>query len=132
MPNLTDDQLLNLAHSFHDLAFAVGQVRLQALSAGARLSDPAMIQLKDLMLQLSDMASRFALASAQLTLNDAEKALDNIRASTGKANRALQNLKDIDKAISIGAAALALGAAVFTMDASSIATTAQELWKAAS
>ncbi len=132
MANLSDDQLLELAHIFHNLAFAVGQVRLDALNAGGRLSDPGMIQLNTLLLQLTDLASRFAVASAMVTLDNTEEALTTIRVSTGKADRALRKLKDIDKALAIGAAALALGAAVFTMNPGSIATTAQELWKAAS
>ena len=131
MPDVTADQMLDLAHSFHALAFAVGQVRLNALNVGARLSDPGMVELKEQLLSLTEMASRFALASATVTLDDTEKAIGTIQASTGRADAALQRLKDVDKAIAIGAAALALGAAVFSMNASSIAITAEELWQAA-
>ena len=132
MPNLSDAQLEDLAHSFHDLAFAVGQVRLDALSRGSTLTDPGMIYLKNLLLQLTDLASRFALQSAQVTLSDVDQALNVIRAATDKAGLTLQHLEDVEKGIAIGAAALALGAAIFTMDMNAIAVSAQGLWKVAS
>ena len=38
---LSDDQMQALAQSFHDIAVEIGQVRLNAITAGSKLTDPA-------------------------------------------------------------------------------------------
>jgi hypothetical protein len=43
---LSDDQMQALAQSFHDIAVEIGQVRLNAISAGSKLTDPAIVQLQ--------------------------------------------------------------------------------------
>ena len=40
---LTDDQMQALAQSFHDIAVEIGQVRLNAITAGSKLTDPGII-----------------------------------------------------------------------------------------
>src|ERR1700726_2716980 len=72
---LTDDQMKQLAQAFHDIAVAIGQVRLDAIKAGATLTDPRIVQLQGYVFSLMQTANNFALQGANLTLTNAEQAL---------------------------------------------------------
>jgi hypothetical protein len=43
---LNDDQMQQLAQFFHDISVEIGQVRLDAIKAGAALTDPGIVQLQ--------------------------------------------------------------------------------------
>jgi len=70
---LTDDQMQALAQSFHNIAFEVGQVRLDAIRAGSKLTDPPIVQLQGYVYSLMNTAANFALQAANLTLANADQ-----------------------------------------------------------
>jgi hypothetical protein len=129
---LTDDQMQALAQSFHDIAFEIAQVRLDAITAGHPLTEPAIVQLQGLVYSLLNSSSSLALQSANLTLANADEAVAEISVATRTADRALDKLKDIDKAINIGSSVIVLAMAISTKDMGQIAKAAQSVVTAAS
>ncbi|WP_260735637.1 hypothetical protein [Tunturiibacter lichenicola] len=124
---LTDDQMQALAQSFHDIAFEVGQVRLDAISAGSKLTDPAIVQLQGYVYSLMNTATSFALKAANLTLANADQAVSEITLATKAADDALDKLKDVDKAVQIASSVIVLAMAISTKDLGQIATAAKSV-----
>jgi hypothetical protein len=124
---LTDDQMQALAQSFHDIAFEVGQVRLDAISAGSKLTDPAIVQLQGYVYSLMNTATNFALKAANLTLANADQAVSEITLATKAADDALDKLKDVDKAVQIASSVIVLAMAISTKDLGQIATAAKSV-----
>jgi len=124
---LSDDQMQALAQSFHDIAFAIAQVRLDAITAGATLADPRIVQLQGLVFSLQNAASSFALQAANLTLANADQAVAEISAATQTADHALDKLKDIDKAVNIASSVIVLAMAITTKDMGQIANAAKSV-----
>ena len=124
---LTDDQMQALAQSFHDIAFEVGQVRLDAISAGSKLTDPAIVQLQGYVYSLMNTATNFALKAANLTLANADQAVSEITLATKAADDALDKLKDVDKAVQIASSVVVLAMAISTKDLGQIATAAKSV-----
>lgn len=124
---LSDDQMQALAQSFHDIAFAIAQVRLNAISAGAKLTDPQIVQLQGNVFSLQNAASSFALQAANLTLDNADQAVAEISAATQTADHALDKLKDIDKAVNIASSVIVLAMAITTKDMGQIANAAKSV-----
>ena len=120
-----------LAQSFHDIAFEIAQVRLNAISAGAKLTDPQIVQLQGNVFSLQNTASSFALQSANLTLDNADQAVAEISAATQTADHALDKLKDIDKAVNIASSVIVLAMAITTKDMGQIANAAKSVITAA-
>ena len=129
---LTDDQMQALAQSFHDIAFEIAQVRLDAITTGHPLTEPAIVQLQGLVYSLLNSSSSLALQSANLTLANADEAVAEISVATRTADRALDKLKDIDKAINIGSFVIVLAMAISTKDMGQIAKAARSVVTAAS
>jgi hypothetical protein len=121
---LSSAQMQAMAQSFHDIATAISQVRLDSLSNGSSLDDPHIVQLQGLVFSLLDKSSSFALQSANITLNQADKAVAEISTATKAANKALDKLKNIDKAINIGSSVIILAVAISTRDLGQIASAA--------
>jgi hypothetical protein len=113
-----------MAQSFHDIAVSMSKIRLDALTNGATLTDPHIVQLQGLVFSLLDKSSSFALQSANITLDEADKAAARIFDATGVANEALDKLKNIDKAINIGSSVIILAVAISTRDFGQIASAA--------
>lgn len=130
MPSISNDQLEAIAQSLSDIGAQAGHLRLQAIHAGTPASDAEMRQLYSLSLRLSDLASTFALEAAEVTLADATAAAAQVRSATDQANRALDRLKSIDKAISIASAVVTLATAVMTADPGQIAGAAKDVFTA--
>src|SRR5258707_15356308 len=86
---LSDDQMQNLAQSFHDIAVEIGQVRLNAITSGSKLTDPAIIQLQGYVFSLMNIAAGFAIQAANLTLANADQAINQISLATKAADHAL-------------------------------------------
>jgi hypothetical protein len=128
---LTDDQMQAMAQSFHDIAFAIGQVRLDAIASGSSLTDPGIVQLQGLVYSILNSSSSLALQAANLTLANADQAVAEISGATQKADHALDKLKDINKAINIGSSVIVLGMAISTKDVGQIANAAQNVIAAA-
>jgi len=128
---LTDDQMTALAQAFHDIAVEVGQVRLDAISAGSKLTDPAIVQLQGYVYSLMTIAGNFAVQAANLTLANAEQAVGEISLATQAADKALNKLQDIDKAVSIASSVIVLAMAISTKDMGQIASAAKDVVTAA-
>jgi hypothetical protein len=124
---LTDDQMRALAQSFHDIAFEVGQVRLDAIRAGSKLTDPPIVQLQGYVYSLMNTAANFALQAANLTLANADQAVNEISLATKAADAALARLEDVDKAVQIASSVIVLAMAISTKDLGQIAAAAKSV-----
>jgi hypothetical protein len=124
---LTDDQMQALAQSFHDIAFEVGQVRLDAIRAGSKLTDPSIVQLQGYVYSLLNTAASFALQAANLTLANADQAVSEISLATKAADAALNKLEDVDKAVQIASSVIVLAMAISTKDLGQIAAAAKSV-----
>jgi len=128
---LSDDQMQNLAQSFHDIAVEIGQVRLNAISSGSKLTDPAIVQLQGYVYSLMNVAAGFAMQAANLTLANADQAVNQISLATKAADRALDKLQSIDKAVNIASSVIVLAMAISTKDPGQIESAARSVAKAA-
>jgi hypothetical protein len=128
---LSDDQMQALAQSFHDIAVEIGQVRLDAISAGSKLTDPAIVQLQGYVYSLMMAAGNFAVQAANLTLANADQAVSEISLATQAADKALNKLQDIDKAVNIASSVIVLAMAISTKDMGQIAAAAKSVVTAA-
>jgi TolA-binding protein len=124
---LTDDQMQQLAQSFHDISVEIGQVRLDAIKAGATLTDPRIVQLQGYVFSLKNVSDNLAVQAANLTLQNADQLLNQISFATQTADHALDKLANIDKAVQIASAVIVLGAAITTHDPSQIANAAKSI-----
>jgi hypothetical protein len=128
---LSDDQMQALAQSFHDIAVEIGQVRLNAITAGSKLTDPAIVQLQGYVYSLMNIAAGFAMQDANLTLANADQAVNQISVATKAADHALDKLQKIDKAVNIASSAIVLAMAITTKDPGQIESAARSVAKAA-
>jgi hypothetical protein len=128
---LTDDQMQALAQAFHDIAVEVGQVRLDAITAGSQLTDPAIVQLQGYVYSLMTIAGNFAVQAANLTLANADQAVNEISLATQAADKALNKLQDIDKAVNIASSVIVLAMAISTKNMDQIASAAKGVVTAA-
>jgi hypothetical protein len=128
---LSDDQMQALAQSFHDIAVEIGQVRLNAITAGSKLTDPAIVQLQGYVYSLMNVATGFAMQDANITLANADQAVNQISVATKAADHALDKLQKIDKAVNIASSAIILAMAITTKDPGQIESAARSVAKAA-
>jgi hypothetical protein len=128
---LSDDQMQALAQSFHDIAVEIGQVRLNAITAGSKLTDPGIIQLQGYVYSLMNVAAGFAIQDANLTLANADQAVNQISVATKAADRALDKLQKIDKAVNIASSVIVLAMAISTKDPGQIEGASRSVVKAA-
>jgi hypothetical protein len=117
---LSDDQMQALAQSFHDIAVEIGQVRLSAIGAGSKLTDPGIVQLQGYVYSLMNIAAGFALQAANITLANADQAVNQISVATKAADKALARLQNIDKAVNIASSVIVLAMAISTKDPNQI------------
>jgi hypothetical protein len=120
-----------LAQSFHDIAVEIGQVRLNAITAGSKLTDPAIVQLQGYVYSLMNIAAGFAMQDANITLANADQAVNQISVATKAADHALDKLQKIDKAVNIASSAIILAMAITTKDPGQIESAARSVVKAA-
>ena len=128
---LSDDQMQALAQSFHDIAVEIGQVRLNAITAGGKLTDPAIVQLQGYVYSLMNVAAGFAIQDANIALANADQAVNQISAATKAADRALDKLQKADKAVNIASSAIILAIAITTKDPGQIESACRSVVKAA-
>ena len=128
---LSDDQMQALAQSFHDIAVEIGQVRLNAITAGSKLTDPAIVQLQGYVYSLMNIAAGFAMQDANITLANADQAVNQISVATKAADHALDKLQKIDKAVNIASSAIVLAMAITTKDPGQIESAARSVARAA-
>ena len=124
---LSDDQMQALAQSFHDIAVEVGQVRLSAIGAGSKLTDPGIVQLQGYVYSLMNVAAGFALQAANITLANADQAVNQISVATKAADKALANLQKIDKAVNIASSVIVLAMAISTKAPDQIAAASKSV-----
>lgn len=124
---LSDDQMQALAQSFHDIAVEIGQVRLNAIRVGSKLTDPGIVQLQGYVYSLMNAAAGFALQAANITLANADQAVKQISVATKTADKALAQLQDIDKAVKIASSVIVLAMAISTKDPDQIATASRSV-----
>jgi hypothetical protein len=117
---LSDDQMQALAQSFHDIAVEIGQVRLNAIRAGSMLTDPGIVQLQGYVYSLMNAAAGFALQAANMTLANAEQAVNQISVATKAADDALAKLHNVDKAVNIASSVIVLAMAISTKNPNQI------------
>jgi hypothetical protein len=117
---LSDDQMHALAQSFHDIAVEIGQVRLNAIRTGSKLTDPGIVQLQGYIFSLMNTASGFALQAANITLDNADQSVNQIALATKAADKALDKLQNIDKAINIASSVIVLAMAISTKNPTQI------------
>lgn len=108
MPPLSQDELKQIAAHFHDVGVSVGQVRLNAIHEGTPLHDPRIVHLLGLEWSLISTSSSFYAQAAQVTLVNADLAVQNVTEATTKANEAIETLKDINRALTIGSSVVVL------------------------
>jgi hypothetical protein len=128
---LSDDQMQALAQSFHDIAVEIGQVRLNAITAGSKLTDPAIVQLQGYVYSLMNIAAGFAMQDANIMLANADQAVNQIAVATKAADHALDKLQKVDKAVNIASSAIILAMAITTKDPGQIESAARSVAKAA-
>jgi hypothetical protein len=128
---LSDDQMQALAQSFHDIAVEVGQVRLDAITAGSKLTDPNIVQLQGNMFSLMNIAAGFAMQDANLTLDNADQAVNQISVATAAADKALNKLQNIDKAVNIASSVIVLAMAITTKNPTQIISASKSVLTAA-
>jgi len=128
---LSDDQMQALAQSFHDIAVEIGQVRLNAITAGSKLTDPAIVQLQGYVYSLMNIAAGFAMQDANITLANADQAVNQISVATKAADHALDKLQKVDKAVNIASSAIILAMAITTKDPGQIESAARSVVNAA-
>jgi hypothetical protein len=124
---LSDDQMQKLAQSFHDIAVEIGQVRLNGIAAGSKLTDPAIVQLQGYVYSLMNVATSFAIQDANITLANADQAVTQIALATKAADHALDRLQRIDKAVSIASSVIVLAMAISTKDPGQIESAAHSV-----
>jgi hypothetical protein len=113
---LSDDQMQALAQGFHDIAVEVGQVRLDAIAAGSKLTDPGIVQLQGYVYSLMNVAAGYAMQDANISLDNADQAINQISLATKAADKALEKLKAVDKAVNIASSVIVLALAISTKD----------------
>jgi alkylhydroperoxidase/carboxymuconolactone decarboxylase family protein YurZ len=128
---LSDDQMQDLAQSFHDIAVEIGQVRLNAIAAGSKLTDPAIVQLQGYVYSLMNIAASFAMQAANITLANVDQAVNQISLATKAADQALDKLQSIDKAVNIASSVIVLAMAISTKDPGQIESAARSVANAA-
>jgi hypothetical protein len=120
-----------MAQSFHDIAVEIGQVRLDAITGGSKLTDPGIMQLQGYVYSLMNVAAGFAIQDANLTLDNADQAINQISLATRAADKALNKLQDIDKAVNIASSVIVLAMAITTKDANQILSASKSVVTAA-
>jgi hypothetical protein len=128
---LSDDQMQALAQSFHDIAVEIGQVRLNAITAGSKLTDPLIVQLQGYVYSLMNTAAGFAVQAANITLANADQAVNQISVATKAADNALDKLQNIDKAVNIASSVIVLAMAISTKDPGQIVAASKSVLTAA-
>ena len=124
---LSNDQMQALAQSFHDIAVEIGQVRLNAIGAGSKLTDPGIVQLQGYVYSLMNAAAGFALQAANITLANADQAVNQISVATKAADKALSQLQNIDMAVKIASCVIVLAMAISTKDPNQIVTASRSV-----
>jgi hypothetical protein len=80
---------------------------------------------------LMNIAAGFAMQAANITLANADEAVNQISLATTAADQALNKLQSIDKAVNIASSVIVLAMAISTKDPGQIESAARSVAKAA-
>jgi hypothetical protein len=111
MPQLTAEQLTELGKTFLSFANAVDEYRMEnqgQLSAGQNKT------LKDLHKELCRYSDDFFASSTIALGSEVETSLQTVKEITKQIGATYNKLKNVQKAIDLAAAGVALGAAIFS------------------
>ena len=117
MSHLTSEEANRLANNFLALARSVGDYRF---ANWKDLSSKEKEQLGNLQDSLLDQGEKILAFSVSLKMEEVSESLNNIQIITGKIQRTMRKLEDIQKVINIAAAAVSLGTAILTKDVKAI------------
>jgi hypothetical protein len=118
MSKITAAQALQLAKDYNASANAVGDFRVRNWD---QLSAEDRLVLGNIGRTLLDHSQDLITYAVGKILDDTQASLNDIRKATADANQSIQSINDIKKVISIGAAVVALAAAIYTENPSGIA-----------
>ena len=125
--DLTPEQAHDLAETFHGLANVLAQYRI---ANAATLTNEEQFKLGNVQSQFLIYFNTFIVAGLQNAQNQLTPVLASLATQTQKAQKALKNIEDFDKALQIVTAAAVLGASIFSMDPAAIKTGVQGLIEA--
>lgn len=109
MATLTSEQSFALAQSFHDLSVVIGEYRFGNWDA---LAPSQRKRLEDLQFDLLNDSTKFNAISISGVLDELQKVLDDIEATTEKMGRAIKKIEAVGEVFRMAAAAVTLGAAI--------------------
>ena len=130
MPQLSDDELKQIATHFHDVGVSVGESRLKAIHQGTPLNDARIVRLLGLQWNLINTSSSFYVQAAQVTLANADVAEKSVTDATTQANEAIKTINDINKAITIGSSVAVLAPAIYSGDMKQVGAAVKGVWDA--
>jgi hypothetical protein len=116
-------QARDLAQQFHDLATAVGDFRFDHWD---ELAKSERDRLKDMQFMLLNNSTHFITELVGVILDDVQGDLEALQKVTANAEKALENIADVKKAIEIAAELVKLGAAVASENPAAITSAVQE------
>jgi mRNA-degrading endonuclease RelE of RelBE toxin-antitoxin system len=128
---LNDRQVLDIAQLVHDIAVQVGQIRLNLIREGARLTDPGIVQLQGYVYSLMTTAGNYALQVPNIALRDSDVAMSAITVALSKAASSLKKPTDLDWTIVLASGVIVLAMAISTRDIGQILNAAKSLSKTA-
>ena len=120
---IDSEQAFALAQQFHDLANAVGDFRFAHWDD---LTPTQRNKLKDFQLTLLNNSSHFVTEAIGIILDDTQGDLKALQGVTAKAQKALETIADVKKAIEVTASLVKLGAAIASENPAAITSAAQE------
>jgi hypothetical protein len=119
MSKITVAQALQLAKDYNESSNAIGDFRLKNWD---KLSAEERLVLGNTGRTLLDHSQDLITYAVGKILDDTQASLNDIRKATADANQTIKTIKEIKKVISIGAALVALAAAIYTENPSGIAS----------
>lgn len=126
MTPLTEDQVSDLANRFLALAQAIGDFRFRHWDG--MTSDQRMLLARQ-HLAILNYSEDFLAQSAVLVMKDVSESLSTIDELTGRIQRTLAGLANIEKGISLSAAIVKTGAAILSENPVAIGSAIEELGK---
>jgi len=115
--DLTPEQAHDLAEIFHNFANAVAQYRI---ANAMTLTNEEQFRLGNLQSQFLNFMNTFIVAGLQNAQNQLAPVLGSLATQTKKAQKALRNIQNFEKALQIATAAAVLGASIYSMDPAAI------------
>lgn len=119
MAKLTTDEARKPARQYYDLAVALGEFRFDNWTA---MTQPQRAELESLEWMLLTQSSDMTTRAIFLATNDLHVSMKNISRATKGMTRAVKRIADVKKVINVASKALELGAALFTGNATAIAS----------